>query len=86
MVMFTFSVLDLLCKFCPKNPFGILMLPDYTPSSLLAETKPVAFLFQLKVENALQASNYYVRYLSLILISLADKIMLLRSSNKNLTF
>ena len=23
-----FSVLDLFCKYCPKNPFGILMLPD----------------------------------------------------------
>ena len=26
------------CKFCPKNPFRILILPDLTSSSLLAET------------------------------------------------
>ena len=23
-----FFFLDLFCKYCPKNPFGILMLPD----------------------------------------------------------
>ena len=28
MMMFFFFVLDLFCKYCPKNQFGILMLPD----------------------------------------------------------
>ena len=32
------SALDLFCEFSPKNPFGILMLLDSSPSSLFAET------------------------------------------------
>ena len=36
MVIFTFSVLDLLCKFCQNSPFRILMLSDSSPVSLLA--------------------------------------------------
>ena len=46
MLQFIFSVFDI--NFCPKIPFGFLMLPDYRPSSLLTEDilKPVAFLFK----------------------------------------
>ena len=31
-MMFTFSILDLFCKFCPISQFGIMMLSDYLPA------------------------------------------------------
>ena len=37
-MIFTFSILDLFCKFGPKNWFGISMLLDYSPSSLFTKT------------------------------------------------
>ena len=49
MMMFYFSVLDLFCKFCPKHPFGILMLPDSSPSSLFAETSILRIEFILVI-------------------------------------
>ena len=37
-MIFLFSILDLFCKFGPKNWFGISMLLDYSPSSLFTKT------------------------------------------------
>ena len=48
-MMFTFSALGTFCKFCPKNLFEILMLPDKSSSSLLADTwSHWLFLFYFK--------------------------------------
>ena len=33
-----FLFYTLFCKFCPRKPFGTLMLRDWSPSSLLAQT------------------------------------------------
>ena len=39
-----------ICKFCPNNLFGILMLPDQSPSSLLTETSSQwLFLLHFKI-------------------------------------
>ena len=37
-VVFTFLFKVIFGKFCPKHSFGILLLPDWSPSRLLAET------------------------------------------------
>ena len=60
----------LTCKFCPKNPFDILMLPDQSPSSFLLETWSkwlFLFIFSYKLRWKCHTKNQNVLELSVIL-------------------
>ena len=58
MVQFLFSVFDLQVLF--KNPFGVLMLRDYSPGSLLSETlSQCFFLFTIKLERLRDVNPAY---------------------------
>ena len=62
--LFPFST----CKFCPKNTFGILMLPNQSPSSLLPETwSQRLFLF---IVNFRQIAHLFVVFVFLVTLTM----------------